>query len=96
MKNRIIQPRLAGGVCFLFYLLVLSTIENITGFPILTEHGIIPVILFMPVGIIILNKYAATYNEEKNDNVLFTVIGLITGVLLLVSGIVEFPRFFGQ
>jgi len=76
-KRKIIHPRLAAGICLFIYLSFFEILERITNFQFITKYVIFLCIIFIPVGIFVYIIFNATYNREKNDDKLFTVIGLI-------------------
>jgi len=84
MKRIVVHPRLAAAVCFFAYLLFFLILEKITSFHFVSEYLMILGIIYIPIGIIIYNKFVATYNRKKNDDNLFTIIALILLILFFV------------
>jgi len=84
MKKRIIHPRLAAGTCGITYLLFFSILEKITSYPFISTHVVKFCVIFVPIGIIVYNKFYTTYDREKNDDKLFTIISIIVLGLFVI------------
>ena len=82
--KKIIHPRLAAGISGIAYLLLFIILEKITNYQFISTHIIILCVVFLPIGIIIYNKFNSTYNRKNNDDKLFMIIGIILFSIFLV------------